>query len=69
MKVSLVFNLPEESSNLDLALGADEMAVIITEIKMRIRNALKYGNPSEETTKELEAISEIIRGFRCHDIF
>lgn len=55
----LKFNLPEESEEANITLGANGMHTTIWAFKQDLRSKLKHGEYKDEACKMLEEISEL----------
>ena len=61
MKATLVFNLPEEQYEFDVATEAHTALSILSELREHIRSRLKYGEDvTEQEAAALEKVREII---------
>lgn len=60
MKATLKFDLPEESEELVIALNATKIYSALQEIRLHVRNKLKYAELQEETRQELAQINDLI---------
>lgn len=58
-ELTLKFNLPEESEDANIAMGAQGMHSAIFEFKQELRNRIKHGQYSGGEYKLLEEINEL----------
>jgi hypothetical protein len=59
-KATLTFNLPDEKPEFEYAQKGIDYSIVLSEVLEYIRRRLKYEEPNEGETKELEAIRELI---------
>ena len=65
-KVVLEFSLPEEETELTLALKARLMHLLISETDRKLRDKLKYAELSDETRAVLKELRDELRS-TCND--
>lgn len=59
---TLTFELPDEQHEFDAAIRGREALVVLWDVDQRCRSLLKYGEPSEETSKLAQEIRDMIPG-------
>lgn len=59
---TLTFSLPDEQSDFDAAVRGRDALLVLWDIDQRCRSILKYGEPSEETSRLAQEIRDMIPG-------
>lgn len=60
MMAKLEFKLPDEKSDLLLALNAQKILIVLTELDHYLRNKIKYGELPEEYREIYEEIRNVL---------
>lgn len=55
MKVTIEFDLPEESAEAEMALAAREMYSVLWDVDQKLRDFVKHGGNATETAEQCRA--------------
>jgi len=69
MKAIIEFNLPEDQSELNVAMGAQQLYSFVHDIDQRLRSILKHGGGPETVQALAEEIREQIHEDVGHILF
>jgi hypothetical protein len=67
MTFTMVFNLPDEQSELDWALQGGKATSVLWDLDQRMRSILKYEEHSEETDKVVQELRDLLNSM-CNDM-
>lgn len=60
MKATLMFNLPDDRPEFEIANSAGALHTALLDVERHLRDRLKYAELSTETRLELETIRELL---------